>query len=108
MEIFPITIDVITAINKISPESIWTDVPQKELNSIFVIKLDISNVPVGGSMEISEDGELWELYVRMLTLITWKIRQMKKRHNMPVPLDGLISIQWCIRGTRAAQTGIIW
>ena len=56
---FLITIDAITAINKISTENIWTDTPQKELHAIFVIKLDISNVPVGGGVEISEDGKLW-------------------------------------------------
>ena len=31
--------------------------PEKELRVIFVIKLDITNVPVEGSAEISEDGE---------------------------------------------------
>ena len=55
---FLITIDATTATNKISQENIWTDVPQKELHAIFVIKLDILNVPVVGSVEISEDGEL--------------------------------------------------
>ena len=58
VEIFLITIDATTATNKISQENVWTDVPQKELHAIFVIKLDISNVPVGGSVEIIEDGEL--------------------------------------------------
>ena len=47
VETFLILIDFITAINKTSPENIWTDVPQKELNAIFVIKMDISNVPEG-------------------------------------------------------------
>ena len=58
VEILTITTDAITAINKISPENIWTDAPQKELHAIFVTKLDTSNVPVGGNVEISEDGEL--------------------------------------------------
>ena len=30
------------------------------------------------------------------------------RPNMQVPLDGLIRIQWYIRGTQAVQTGIKW
>ena len=51
------TTDAITAINKTSPETIWTDAPQKELQATFVTNLDTSNVPVGGNVEISEDGE---------------------------------------------------
>ena len=57
IETFPITINAITAINKTSPENIWTDAPQKELHAIFAIKLAISNVPVGGSVETSGDRE---------------------------------------------------
>ena len=57
VEIFPITINVITAINKTSPGNIWTDAQQKALHVTFATKLDISNVPVGGSVETSEDRE---------------------------------------------------
>ena len=55
MEICLKTIDATTATNKTSQENIWTDVPQGELHEIFVINLDFSNVPVGGSVEINED-----------------------------------------------------
>ena len=51
------TIDATTATNKISQENIWTDVPRGELHAIFVINLEISNVLVGGSVEINEDGD---------------------------------------------------
>ena len=57
VETFPTTIDAITVINKTSPENIWTDAPQKELDAIFAINLAISNVPVEGSVEISGDRE---------------------------------------------------
>ena len=49
--------DATTATNQTLREIIWIDVRQKELRVIFVIKLDITNVPVEGSAEISEDGE---------------------------------------------------
>ena len=51
------TIDATIATNKISQENIWTIVPRGELDAIFVINLNISNVLVGGSVEIHEDGD---------------------------------------------------
>ena len=51
------TIDATTATNQTLLENIWIDVPQKDLHVTFVIILDILNVPVGESVEISEDGE---------------------------------------------------
>ena len=51
------TTNATTATNRIFQENIWIDVPQKKSRVIFAIKLDISNVPVEGSVEISEDGE---------------------------------------------------
>ena len=53
-------INATTATNKIIQENIWTDVPRGELHAIFVINLDISSVPVGGSVEIFEDRDLSE------------------------------------------------
>ena len=51
------TTDATTATNQIIPKKIRLDAQQKESRVFFVIKLDISNVTVGESVEISENGE---------------------------------------------------
>ena len=51
------TIDATTATNQILHENIWIDTQRKEPGVIFAVKLDILNVPVGGSKEIRDDGE---------------------------------------------------
>ena len=51
------TIDATTATNQILHENIWIDTQRKKPGVIFAVKLDILNVPVGGSKEIREDGE---------------------------------------------------
>ena len=56
-EIFPITINVITAINKISPGNTLTDAQQRGLHAIFATKLATSNEPAGENVETSEDRE---------------------------------------------------